>query len=82
MTERGGGGDDPLFPTRTGSSLGRSAVEHLLAKYTAAASQACPSLRSKNVTPHVLRHYVDGWVMWPAVMFAVVGGLRGPVPAT
>jgi len=26
--------------------------------------------------------YVDGWVMWPAVMFAVVGGLRGPVPAT
>jgi hypothetical protein len=31
---------------------------------------------------HTLRHYVDGWVMWPAVMFAVVGGLRGPVPAT
>jgi site-specific recombinase XerD len=56
MTEHGGGADDPLFPTRTGSSLGRSAVEHLLAKYTAAASQACPSLRSKNVTPHVLRH--------------------------
>ena len=31
--------------------------------------------------PHK-RHYVDGWVMWPAVMFAVVGELRGSVPAT
>jgi hypothetical protein len=29
-----------------------------------------------------LRHYVDGWVMWPAGVFAVVGVSRGSVPAT
>ena len=28
------------------------------------------------------RHYVDGWVMWPAGAFAVVGVALGPVPAT
>jgi hypothetical protein len=28
------------------------------------------------------RHYVDGWVMWPAGVFPVAGGARGPVPAT
>jgi integrase/recombinase XerD len=27
-------------------------------------------------------HYVDGWVMWPAGVFAVVGVSRGSVPAT
>jgi hypothetical protein len=31
---------------------------------------------------HMLRHYVDGWVMWPAGVFAVVGVSRGSVPAT
>jgi integrase len=35
-----------------------------------------------RVTPHQLRHYVDGWVMWPAGVFAVVGVSRGSVPAT
>ena len=33
-------------------------------------------------TLHMLRHYVDGWVMWPAGVFAVVGVSRGSVPAT
>jgi hypothetical protein len=33
------------------------------------AAQRCPTLAAKNVTPHVLRHYVDGWVMWPARCF-------------
>jgi hypothetical protein len=28
------------------------------------------------------RHYVDGWVMWPAAIFAVLGLLWAPVPAT
>ena len=47
---------DPLFPTRQDTALSRDAVEFLLAKHTAVAATNCPSLTSKRVTPHVLRH--------------------------
>ena len=56
MAERGGAPDDPLFPTHAGGALGRSAIEHMVAKYAAKAAQECPSIAGKNVTPHVLRH--------------------------
>jgi site-specific recombinase XerD len=56
LAERGGGPDDPLFPTRTGTPLSRDAVERRLAKHTAIAVVGCPSLRAKRVTAHVLRH--------------------------
>jgi integrase/recombinase XerD len=46
----------PLFSTRRGSQLSRDAIEHRLAHYTHQASNACPSLRGKKVTAHVLRH--------------------------
>jgi integrase/recombinase XerD len=46
----------PLFPTRTGGTLSRDAVEHRLAGYLAIASSNCRSLRSKRVTMHTLRH--------------------------
>jgi len=82
MKERGGDPDDALFPTRRGQHLSRDAVAHLVTKHSLTARTSCPSMRTKHPTPHTLRHYVDGWVMWPAVMFAVVGGPRGLVPAT
>jgi site-specific recombinase XerD len=56
LAERAGEAVDPLFPTSTGTPLSRDAVEHRLAKYTDAATAACPSLRSKRISPHVLRH--------------------------
>ena len=56
MRERGGGPDDPLFPTRRGSRIGRGAVERRVAKHAASAAGRCPSLNAKRVTPHVLRH--------------------------
>ncbi len=46
----------PLFPTRRGTTLSRDAIEHRLAHYTAAATDRCPSLHSKKITAHVLRH--------------------------
>lgn len=46
----------PLFPARTGGRLSRDAVERLVAKHTATAEAACPSIKEKNVTPHTLRH--------------------------
>lgn len=46
----------PLFPSRTGGRLSRDAVADLLAKHVATATHRCPSLMTKHVTPHVLRH--------------------------
>lgn len=56
LTERGGAPEDPVFPTRQGRPLSRHAVGRLVTKHATAATCRCPSLRSKRVTPHVLRH--------------------------
>ncbi len=56
IAERDGQPEDPLFPTRQGRVLSRDAIGYLLAKHTHTAEASCPSLTSKRVTPHVLRH--------------------------
>ncbi|MEP6815232.1 MAG: tyrosine-type recombinase/integrase [Marmoricola sp.] len=56
MQERTGQPQDPLFPTSKGAPLSRAAVWLLVAKYADAASEHCPSLRSKTISPHILRH--------------------------
>jgi site-specific recombinase XerD len=56
ITERGAAPTDPLFPTRLGGHLSRDAIADLLAKYLPIAAANCPTLASKNITPHTLRH--------------------------
>jgi integrase/recombinase XerD len=56
LRERRGSPTDPLFPTSRGGRLSRDAVERRLAKYAARAEAACPTLRGKRLSPHVLRH--------------------------
>ena len=56
LAERGGTPTDPLFPTRRGRALSRDALEHRLANYVDIATRACPSLQTKRVSAHVLRH--------------------------
>lgn len=56
LGERVGRPHEPAFPSRRGTRLSRDAVEHLLSKYAALACLSCASLRTKRVTPHVLRH--------------------------
>lgn len=46
----------PLFPSREGTRLSTDAVEWLVNKYVKAAASSCPSLATKRITPHVLRH--------------------------
>jgi site-specific recombinase XerD len=48
--------DSPLFPTRHGTRLSTDAVERLVKKYATAAATRCPSLATRRVTPHILRH--------------------------
>lgn len=56
LSERGGQATDILFPTHTGRTLSRDALEHRLATHVATAVRLCPSLREKTITVHVLRH--------------------------
>ncbi len=48
--------EQPVFPNRRGERLSSDAVERLVARHTATARLDCPSLATKRVTPHVLRH--------------------------
>jgi len=56
LTERNGSERERLFPTISGNALSRDAVEHRLALYASMASETCPSIRTKRVTSHTLRH--------------------------
>ncbi len=56
LREREGRPEDPLFPTRTGTTLSRDALEHRLTTHATTATHQCPQLHNKRVTPHVLRH--------------------------
>lgn len=56
LAERAGAPDEPLFPTCTGRPLSRDAVERRISKCSVAAAECCPSLRTKRLSPHVLRH--------------------------
>jgi integrase/recombinase XerD len=56
LTERHGQPSDPAFPTINGTALSHDGLQYLLNKHLAVACRHCPSLTSKRVTPHVLRH--------------------------
>jgi integrase/recombinase XerD len=56
LQERKAAPPDPVFPARHGGALSRDAIARLLKKHTAAATATCPALKSKTVSPHVLRH--------------------------
>jgi site-specific recombinase XerD len=45
-----------VFPNAQGGRLSAHGVHYLLAKHVATAAATCPSLKSKRVSPHVLRH--------------------------
>ena len=49
-------GAGALFPNLHGGRLSADSVQSLLSKYVRLASKNCPSLASKRVSPHVLRH--------------------------
>ena len=56
LAEHDGRPGDPLFTTIRGGPMSRDALQQRLSLYATAAGTSCPTLTSKNVTPHVLRH--------------------------
>ena len=72
LNERGDLPTETLFVSRSRRALSRDAIEHRLAKYVAVARQACPSLRQKVVTMHVLRHSTAMRLMCAGVEQSVI----------
>ena len=56
LAERGGGPDEPVFPSSRGGFLSADALQRLVARYIATASAKCSSLAGRSITPHTLRH--------------------------
>lgn len=56
LDELAGHDDQPLFVSNRGDRLSRDAVERIVRKYVQLASARCPTLKSKRISPHVLRH--------------------------
>ena len=56
LKERQGDPSDALFPSRRGGHLSPDTAAELVTKHAVTAANDCPALRTKRVTPHVLRH--------------------------
>ena len=56
LRERNGSPSEVLFPNARGQPLSRDGFEYLLAQHLKLARRQCPSLKTKRVSPHVLRH--------------------------
>jgi len=56
LTERRGQPADPLFPASRGNPLSSDAVALAITRHARAAARTCPSITTKTITPHVLRH--------------------------
>jgi site-specific recombinase XerD len=77
LQERKATPHDPLFPARHGGPLSRDAVARLLRKHTSTAAAACPALKSKRVSPHVLRHTTAVSLLQAGVDRAVIALILG-----
>ena len=67
----------PLFPNRFGRPMSRSGVEKRLKGAVKKATETCPSLAGKTVSPHVLRHTTAVHLLQSGVDLSVIAILLG-----
>jgi integrase/recombinase XerD len=60
------------FPSARGRALSRFGVSYILARAVRDASSACPSLNSKRVSPHLLRHTTAMHLLQAGVDLSVI----------
>lgn len=56
LRERNGQPADPVFTNARGQRLSRDGVHYILTQHVKNARAKCPSLKTKRISPHVLRH--------------------------
>lgn len=56
VSEQRGKPNDPVFPSARGGRLSADALQRLVCRHVATARRMCPSLVTKHVKPHTLRH--------------------------
>ena len=56
LQERNGQPADAVFTNTRGQALSRDGVQYILSQQVNKAREKCPSLKTKRVSPHVLRH--------------------------
>lgn len=64
--------DAVAFPNARGQPLSRDGVDYLLRRAVSSAAQSCPSLKTKRVSPHVLRHTTAMHLLQAGVDVAVI----------
>ena len=62
----------PVFPNRAGNRLSRSGVEQRLQAAISKASQRCPSLAARPISPHTLRHSAAMALLQPGLDITVI----------
>jgi integrase/recombinase XerD len=72
LNERTGGATDPLFPGPKGGRLSRDAIRRLVERHVTKAATVCPSLATKTVSPHALRHSCSMNLLRHGVDIAVI----------
>jgi site-specific recombinase XerD len=78
--DKPGHDDHPAFFNQHGTKLSRGGIAWITRKYQAKRND--PPLTDADISPHALRHYVNGWVMWPVGVFPLAGLPGVPIPAT
>ena len=82
LDERSGRPADAVFCTRRGTAMSTDALADRVAVHTARAAASCPSLTSKNVSPHVLRHTAAMRLLHAGVDVTVIALWLGHESAT
>ena len=82
LPEAGPAPSGPAFPTYRGTRMSADAVQRLVAKHATTAALSCPSISSKHVTPHTLRHTAAMTLLHAGVDTSVIAlwlGHQSPV---
>jgi site-specific recombinase XerD len=83
MAEIGRGAEALVFPNRAGDRLSRSGVEDRLRRAVATASKQCPSLATRAISPHTMRHTTAMHLLQSGVEITVIAMWLGhATPAT
>jgi len=76
---RGRDTSNPLFPNRYGDPITRFGIHTLVARHAESAATQVPSLKTKRVSPHTIRHTTAAHLLRAAVDLNTIRAWLGHV---